>query len=536
MVEAEDKRQEIVYREILNEILAGKVKSKRDLERIKAKICGKYKMSKLPRNGDILDAATLDEREMVLPILKTKLVRTISGIVVVAVMAKPYPCPHGKCFYCPGGPDVGAPQSYTGREPATLRAIQNKFDPFQQVTNRLLQLRTIGHDTDKVELIIMGGTFLAIPEEYQNWFVKRCLEAICQVEFSSIAEVQKCCEQATRRNTGITIETRPDFCNQKYINRMLDWGVTRVEIGVQNVRDDIYNFVNRGHSVEDVIKATQLLKDSGLKCVYHMMPGMPLSTPNKDLNAFDTIFTNPNFKPDELKVYPTLVIQGTELYNMWKRGEYKPYTTEEVVSLLVDVWQKIPKWVRIQRVQRDIPVQLIEAGPDKSNLREYIHEELENRNLTCKCIRCREVGHVKLKSDRDPNLDNIDLSVETYSASGGKELFLSFDDLTQNILIGFVRMRIPSEQAYRPEITDVSSAIVRQLHVFGPVAPFRLEKPEADMWQHRGYGINLLRTAERIASEEYDCKKILVTSGIGVREYYYKLGYKRDGPYVSKMI
>ncbi|NVM53751.1 MAG: tRNA uridine(34) 5-carboxymethylaminomethyl modification radical SAM/GNAT enzyme Elp3 [Candidatus Helarchaeota archaeon] len=526
----------MVCREILNEILNGKVKNAKKLAQIKAKVCGKYKISKLPRNGDILEVATEEEREIVRPILKTKRVRTISGIAVVAVMAKPYPCPHGKCLYCPGGPDVGAPQSYTGREPATLRAIQNEFDPFRQVTNRLSQLKTIGHDIDKVELIIMGGTFLATPEDYQNWFVKRCLEAICQTETSSFSKVEQICEQSTRRNTGITIETRPDFCNQLYIDRMLDWGVTRVEIGVQNVRDDIYEFVKRGHKVEDVIKATQLLKDSGLKVVYHMMPGMPLSDPQKDLDAFTTIFTDPNFKPDELKIYPTLVIKGTELYDMWMKEEYKPYTTDEVVKLLVGVWKKFPKWIRIQRVQRDIPVQLIDAGPNKSNLREFIHAELKKKNLNCHCIRCREVGHVKLKFDKDPDPDEIDLVVEKYPASNGEELFISYEDLSQDILIGFVRLRIPSEHAYRPEIIALPSALVRQLHVYGPLAPFKLEKPERDMWQHKGYGLQLLQTAERVATEEYDCKKILVTSGIGVREYYYRVGYARDGPYVSKLL
>ncbi len=532
----EDPQLRQIYREILDEILAGKVKNKGEVAKLKARISGKYKLSKLPRNGDILEEATEEEREIVLPILKTKQVRTISGIVVVAVMGKPYPCPHGKCIYCPGGPDFGAPQSYTGREPATLRAIQNEFDPYQQVSNRLRQLKTIGHSIDKVELIIMGGTFLATPEDYQHWFVKRCLEALCQTEKATFSEVERFCELSKRRNTGITIETRPDFCNQVYIDRMLSWGVTRVEIGVQNVQNDIYEFVRRGHHVEDVIKATQLLKDSGLKVVYHMMPGMPLSNPERDFEAFQTIFKDPYFKPDELKIYPTLVIKGTELYDMWMKGEYKPYTTEEVVDLLVKVWEKFRRWIRIQRVQRDIPVQLIDAGPNKSNLRELIHARLEELGKTCQCIRCREVGHVKIKYDKDPNPDTIDLSIEEYDASGGKELFISFDDISQDILIGFLRLRIPSENAYRPEIIAKPSALVRQLHVYGPVAPFTLKKPKSHIWQHRGYGLQLLHAAERIAKEEFDCRKILVTSGIGVREYYYRVGYKRDGVYVSKLL
>jgi elongator complex protein 3 len=532
----EESQQIRVCREILDRILEGKIRSKKEIAKLKARVCRKYKVSRLPRNGDILETATEEEREIVIPLLKTKRVRTISGIVVVAVMAKPYPCPHGKCLYCPGGPEVGAPQSYTGREPATLRAIQNNFDPFLQVTNRLQQLKTIGHDVNKVELIVMGGTFLATPKEYQDWFMKRCLEAICETEKPSFSEIEQVCELSPRRNTGITIETRPDYCSQTYIDRMLNWGGTRVEIGVQNLRDEIYEFVKRGHHVNDVVTATQLLKDSGLKVVYHMMPGMPLSDPEKDLEAFEMLFKDPRFAPDELKIYPTLVIKGTELYDMWLRGEYQAYTTEEMVDLLVKVWGKFRRWVRIQRVQRDIPVQLIDAGPNKSNLRELIHKELDKLGQICSCIRCREVGHVKLKCDTDPNPATIDLSIEEYEASGGKELFISYDDISQDILIGFLRLRIPSEQAKRPEIRDFPSALVRQLHVYGPVAPFTSQPPKSDTWQHRGYGVQLLQTAERLAKEEYDCKKILVTSGIGVREYYYKEGYSRDGPYVSKMI
>lgn len=536
MTNVEEKDLQLVCREILAEVLEGHIQSKKQLASVKARICQKYHVSKLPRNGDILEIATEEEREQALPLLKTKRVRTISGIVVVAVMAKPYPCPHGKCLYCPGGPEVGAPQSYTGREPATLRAIQNEFDPFRQVSNRLAQLRVIGHDIDKIELIIMGGTFLATPEDYQNWFVKRCLEAICQTESSTLEEVGYICETAEQRNTGITVETRPDYCNQLYIDRMLNWGVTRVEIGVQNVRDDIYKFVKRGHCVEDVVQATQLLKDSGLKCVYHMMPGMPQSDLQKDLDAFKIIFSDPRFKPDELKIYPTLVIKGTELYDLWVRGEYQPYTTEEIVELLVKIWQTFPKWVRIQRVQRDIPVQLIDAGPNKSNLREFIHADLRRRNLTCNCIRCREVGHVKLKANKDPNLADIRLLVEKYPASEGEELFIFYEDIVQNILIGFLRLRIPSQHAYRAEITETPSAIVRQLHVYGPVAPFSEAKLSPEVWQHRGWGLQLLQEAERLASDEYDCRKLLVTSGIGVREYYYKIGYQRDGAFVSKLL
>jgi len=309
-------------------------------------------------------------------------------------------------------------------------------------------------------------------------------------------------------------------------------GVTRVELGVQNIHNDIYQQVNREHTVQDAVEATRTLKDAGLKVAYHMMPGLPGSNPKRDLQAFKTIFTNPQFKPDMLKIYPCLVIKGTKTYEWWKKGTYQPYTTEQAAQLIAEIKKTIPPWVRIMRVQRDIPANLIEAGVKHSNLRQLAQQKLKEQNMRCRCIRCREVGHRMLKDHIKPNLNKIEIQTTTYPASKGKEIFISAEDPSNDILVGYLRLRIPSAKAHRPEITAQPSSIVRELHVYGPVVP--VGKHQAKAWQHKGYGQQLLAEAERLTHEEYNCNKITVISALGTKQYYKQLGYKHDGPYMSK--
>ncbi|MFX1485751.1 MAG: tRNA uridine(34) 5-carboxymethylaminomethyl modification radical SAM/GNAT enzyme Elp3 [Promethearchaeota archaeon] len=524
---------ELVCREIITHLTRGNFR-KSEVGKVKREVCSRHHLKEMPSNTQILMFASPGERERLLPLLTRKPTRTISGVAVIAVMTEPYECPHGRCVYCPGGPQYGSPQSYTGHEPAAMRAIQNDFDPFMQVRNRLLQLDSMGHKVDKVELIIMGGTFPAMPLDYQYWFVRRCLIALSEKESSTLEDAQLRAEIAKVRNVGITIETRPDYSKESHVDRMLEMGTTRVELGVQTIYSEIYRLIRRGHTVEDVISATQILKDSGLKVCYHIMPGLPGSNPKKDLEVFRRIFSSPKFRPDMLKIYPCLVLKGTELYEMWQKGEYVPYKTEDMVGLLSEVLPNLPRWVRIQRMQRDIPAPLIDEGVKKSNLREVVLAEIAKRDLTCNCIRCHEVGHLFQKKGILPGLNDIKLSVEEYKSSGGIELFLSFDDVEQKILVGFLRLRIPSEKAHRPEIRATDSAIVRELHVYGPVVPVG-EEP-SDEWQHRGFGRRLLDLAERISNERFDSKKVVVTSGIGVREYYKRLGYHHEGAYMVKTL
>jgi elongator complex protein 3 len=310
-------------------------------------------------------------------------------------------------------------------------------------------------------------------------------------------------------------------------------GVTRVEIGVQNVYEDVYKIVERGHTVDDVIEATRVLKDSGLKVCYHMMPGLPGSSFDRDLRGFETIFSNPRFKPDMLKIYPCLVLRGTKLHEWWLEGGYTPYNTDTAAAFVVEVKKIVPPWVRIMRVQRDIPSHLIVAGVEKSNLRELALTRLRSEGLKCSCIRCREVGHRWLRDRVKPDPEDLTVIKREYDASEGKEIFISVEDESRDVLVGLVRLRIPSPRAHRPELRG-RAAIVRELHVYGPLTP--VGRHTAEAWQHKGYGAMLLAEAERTSAEDFDAKKIFVLSALGTKQYYHRLGYKPEGPYTAKAL
>ncbi len=480
-----------------------------EVNRVKVEIAKRYGV-RPPRNSDVLKAVGYDER--VLRVLRIRRVRSISGIIPVAVMVKPHPCPHGRCIYCPGGPETGTPSSYTGLEPAGRRAKQSDYDPYLQVKSRVEQLREIGHKVDKVELIILGGSFTCLPMDYQRWFVKRCLDALNGVEAIDLEEAKLLAEKAPIRNSGISAETRPDFFKAVHANALLEMGFTKVELGVQTVFEDVYEVIGRGHSVEDVVEAFRVAKDCGFEIVAHFMLGLP----------------------DNIKIYPTLVLKGTKLYEMWLRGEYRPYGSEEAAELVAEIKKFVPRWVRIQRVQRDIPANVIVDGVKRGDLRCLALKKLEAQGLRCNCIRCREVGHIMLKRGVAPDPEDVKLRVERYEASEGVEVFISCEDVVNDILIGLLRLRIPSEKAFRPEVIEKPSAIVRVLHVYGDVVP--VSERDEGAWQHRGYGSMMLREAERVAREEYDARKILVLSALGVKEYYAKQGYKKDGVYMSKCL
>ncbi len=518
----------MIYEEIASELKRSFPLNKEKINQIKTKIAKKYNLGRIPSNSEILEHLNENDRKLLLPYLRRKPVRTISGIAVVAVMARPYPCP-GECIYCPRGEN--APQSYTGKEPAALRAIRAGYDPYIQTKSRIEQLEKIGHPTDKIELIVMGGTFPAQPEEYQEYFVRRCLDAMNSSSSKDIEEAQMINEKAKHRCVGITFETRPDFAREREVDLMLRYGVTRVEIGVQTLSDEIYKFVRRGHGVKEVIEATRILKDAGLKVGYHLMLGL-FSTPERDIEMFKKVFNDENFKPDVIKIYPTLVIEGTELYEMWKRGEYEPYTEKEAVDVIVKVKQMMPKWMRTMRIQRDIPAQLIKAGVKRGDLGAMVYAKMRELGIKCRCIRCRDVGHLMYKEGIRVDESSISLLHESYRASNGEEHFISIEDTKNDALIAYLRMRFPSPKAHRKEI-NTKTALVRELRVLGPAVPLgkRIENAE----QHRGYGAKLLEKAEEIAIE-HGKEKILVTSAIGTREYYRRFGYKRMGPYMGKIL
>ncbi len=501
-----------------------------EYEKLKMLVSKRYHVSP-PRNSEVIKNIPENLREKYIPLLMRKPSRTLSGVAIIAAMTSPFPCPHGKCVYCPGGVEYNTAQSYTGKEPAALRAIMNGYDPYKQVKSRIEQLQAIGHSTSKIDGIVMGGTVTARPEEYQKSFVKGMYDAMNGFLSKNVEESMLNNEIAENRMIGLTFETRPDWFYEREIDISLSLGVTRVELGVQSVFDDILNLVHRGHGQKEVIRSTQLAKDAGLKICYHMMPGLPGSTPEKDLESFRKIFDDDNYKPDMLKIYPTLVVENSELYKWWKEGKYVPYHDDDFLNLLVEIKKIVPRWVRIQRVERDIPVPLIVDGIKRSDIRDLAYKKLKSMGLHCNCIRCREIGRKYEKGEiaKEPE---IMMKKEIYNASGGVEIFLSFDDINNDAIIGYLRLRIPSENAHRPEV--FKSSMVRELKVLGPEVP--VNRTYINAFQHKGYGKLLMQEAERISMEDFDKKYILVNSGVGAIEYYRKIGYEKFGPYVRKIL
>jgi elongator complex protein 3 len=435
-------------------------------------------------------------------------------VTPVAVMTQPLKCP-GQCVFCPTYQSI--PQSYTPESPAVLRAIRCGFDAQKQVRSRLKALSGMGHPTDKIELIVMGGTFLAYPKDYQYRFIKDCLDGLNGQQSADLEEAKKLNETAQHRCTGMCIETRPDWCRQEEIERMLQFGATRVELGVQVLDDEIYRLTRRGHRVEDVVRATARLRENGFKVHYHWMPGLPGSTPEHDLELSRVLFEDERFRPDGLKLYPTMVVEGTELEKWYKEGRYQPYEVGTMVRLMVEIKSIVPKYVRISRVLRDIPAKFITAGC-KDSLRGVVKQQMKQRGIECKCIRCREYGH-RAREGREigePRLVRMD-----YDAAGGREIFLSFEDGAET-LFGLLRMRIQE-----------ALAVIRELHIYGPEVPLAEQKEGAA--QHKGLGKALLLEAERIALEEFKAPQMTILSGIGAREYYRsEFGYRLQGDYMVK--
>jgi elongator complex protein 3 len=543
--------------------------SKERITKFKIELTKKYNSKIIPSDTEIL--LNLDKKNFsfIKKYLMSKETRTISGVAVCAIMTKPIKCPHGKCLMCPGGPKSifgDVPQSYTGKEPATRRAIRNLYDPYLQVMNRLEQYIVQGHAADKIELIIMGGTFPSFQKKYREDFVMYALKAMNDfsalffrngsfdmTRFKDFFELPSDIDNKDRKKrifskllkmkilktnlireqlrneksnikcVGLTIETRPDYGKLTEGNEMLRLGCTRVELGVQNIFNFVLKAIKRGHTVEDSIESTQILKDLGFKINYHMMLGLPGMDHKKDLYNLRMLFGVEDFQPDMLKLYPCMVLKGTKLYGLWKKGEYKPLTTEKAAKLIADFKEDVPPYTRIMRIQRDIPSFMTSAGVDRTNLRQIVDEIMKKKKIKCKCIRCREIGRYVGKV----NDDKIKIKTIHYPASHGNEFFIAAE--FKDYIVGFCRLRFPFS-FLRKEITQ-DSALIRELHVYGTATSIG-EKGEV---QHKGIGKRLLEEAETIAKTYYK-NKIVVISGVGVRGYYRMLGYKLEGPYMVKTI
>ncbi|MEM0139804.1 MAG: tRNA uridine(34) 5-carboxymethylaminomethyl modification radical SAM/GNAT enzyme Elp3 [Ferroplasma sp.] len=511
------------YAEITEEIESGRIKTKEQLQKEKLVLSRKFNLDLVPSDVEILN---FRNNRRYINLLRKKPTRTVSGVAVVAAMTSPEACPHGKCIFCPGGLDNNSPQSYTGFEPSALRGRTNYYDSYNITFNRLKQLETIGHDTSKIDLIVMGGTFTARSKEYQETFVKGCIDGMNRNVSNTLNDAILENEFSERRCIGMTIETKPDWFNEKEIDEALSYGTTKVELGVQVLDSRVLRINRRGHGINEIARSTQLARDAGFKILYHIMPGMYGSTYKKDIESFDQMMGDELFLPDMLKIYPTLVVKGTGLYSLWKKGKYVPYDTEKVVNMAAYFMKNMPPWVRVMRMQRDIPVNFIEAGVKRSDLHNLVDIKMKEMGIKTDEIRSREIGIVKENYDED-----YQFLRRNYRASGGDEIFLSFEN-SKNDIIGYLRLRIPSEKAHRKEVLE--SSIIREIRVMGNIVP--IGQDSSENWQHHGFGKKLLDEAERISAEEYDKKRILVISGIGVRNYFRKYGYERLGPYMAKEI
>jgi len=478
----------------------------------------------LPSNVDWLRDLPVEERVPFAGAIRRKPSRTLSGVAVVAVMTAPARCPHGRCTYCPGGLENRSPQSYTGEEPSALRGAQFRWDSAAITRNRIETLEAIGHPTSKVEVIVMGGTFPSRPEAYQETVLRGIYDGLNGQTSASLTEAQARNEHAAHRMVGLTVETRPDWCDDRVLPFLLNAGVTRVEIGVECLDDDVLAAVGRAHGTHDVERATRLARDRGLKVCYHLMLGLPGMDPAKDLADFRRLWEDPAFRPDLLKVYPTLVLPGTPLYDDWAAGRYAPYDTPTATEVLASMKRILPPWVRIQRIQRDIPARLIAAGVRASNLREKALARLAAEGVRCRCLRCREVGR-----RATPPVEAFGLTETEYAAGGGREVFLAWEDPTTDSVAGFLRLRFPSAR----DEGALDAPVIRELKVLGSEVPVGAAGGGPTDYQHRGFGRALLEAAEeRVRAEGFG--QVYVTSAVGTREYYRARGYVPAGAHMAK--
>jgi len=511
-------------REILEDVRAGE------------KVSNAVRAHPLPKGGyvgkhvlvhayrELTEAGTWEFEAQVLRSIRMKPTRTLSGVTTVTVLTKPYPCP-GKCIFCPT--DLRMPKSYLPDEPGAMRALHHAFEPFDQTAARLAALEAIGHPTDKIELLILGGTWSSYQEDYQEWFLQRCLDAMNGFESSTLSEAQEANEAAVHKNVGLVIETRPDHVSVAEIGRLRMLGVTKVQLGAQSLDDRILELNARGHTVAEMRDASQLLRAAGFKIVLHWMPNLLGSTPEMDRLDFAKLWDDQALRPDEIKIYPCQLLENAELYEYWERGEYQPYTTEELIDLISDIKPMIPEYCRVNRVIRDIPSTNVVAGNKRTSLRQDVHIEMKTRGTRCRCIRCREVRNEMVE------LQTLELRDHKFAAGGAEEHFISFVTPSDR-LAGFLRLSMPGQGSPHVDQIDLAdAAIVREVHVYGQSLEVGADQTGAA--QHIGLGTRLMQEAEdRARSSGYG--RMAVISALGTRGYYAKLGYELGDTYMVKSL
>jgi len=454
--------------------------------------------------------------------IRMKPVRTLSGVSTVTVLTKPYPCP-AHCIFCPD--DARMPKSYLPDEPGAMRAVEHDFDPFDQVHSRLESLEAVGHPTEKVELLILGGTWSAYRRDYQEWFVLRCLDALNGTPSKTLTEAHTFNETALHRNVGLVIETRPDEITTLEVAHLRKLGVTKIQMGAQSLDDRILALNQRGHTVAETGRAVALLRAAGFKIVLHWMPNLLGATPVSDREDFKRLWDD--LCPDEIKIYPCQLLENAPLYAYWQRGEYHPYDQEDLVALLADIKPGIPRYCRVNRVIRDIPSTHVVSGNKRTSLRQDAQAEMARRGTHCDCIRCREV--------RAQEFINTDLVLDdlVYSASGAQEHFLSFVTLDDKIA-GFIRLSLPGHDSPATGLTDLEgAAIIREVHVYGQSLAVGEDSHGAA--QHSGLGTRLLYQAEGIARRN-GFNRLAVIAAVGTRQYYLERGFTRGENYLVKTV
>ena len=478
-----------------------------------------------------------------LPLIRMKPVRTLSGVSTVTVLTKEWPCP-GRCVFCPT--EAYMPKSYLADEPGAARAFQNKFDPYDQVQSRLAEYRAVGHPNDKIELLVLGGTWSSYPRAYQEWFIRRCFDAMNEdslpedrkdfqtnepaettggvVNLERIQAAHRHNETANHRNVGLVIETRPDEISRDELVWLRQLGVTKVQMGAQSLDDRVLHLNLRGHTATDTLRATTLLRAAGFKIVLHWMPNLLGATPESDRADFARLWQE-GYAPDELKIYPTQLLETAELYRYWQRGEYKPYTTEELVALIADLKPSIPEYCRVNRIIRDIPSIHVVEGNKRTSLRQDVQLELTRRGTTCRCIRCREVKKHAVA------FEDLQLNDQVYTPSAAEEHFLNFTT-SEDRIAGYLRLSLPTAAAPDLKLPDLeNAALIREVHVYGQSLPVGVDKAGAA--QHIGLGTRLLQRSEEIAREK-GFAKLAVIAAIGTRNYYASRGFRAGELYMIK--
>ncbi len=554
---------EPLVEKFLQQLIQDVPKSGEKLEKLKCEFAGREGIPTM-QNRELIVVARKHDYDLpkaLEKLLQKRSVRTVSGVSPIGILTKPYPCP-GKCVYCPT--EDRMPKSYMSNQPAAARAVRNKFHPYKQVFNRITALQESGHPTSKLEIIVMGGTWSFLPHKYQSWYLKKCYDAanchgLSEAQISqyknqvrNLKQAQTWNETADHRIIGLTLETRPDFINERELARMRRYGCTRIEIGVQTLDEEVQKLTKRGHYNRHVVKAMKLMKDFGFKVCWHLMPGLPGSTIEKDITWIKQVFDDPDMRPDFIKIYPCVVLETAELKSWWEDGRYEPYRDAELVKLLTQVQTLVPEYVRIMRLMRDIPVSNILDGAKFSNLRQILKEQpnklreivgddfydehnLAENSYIFRDIRAREIGFADLQ--KHPELAQIKpkLVRRDYAASDGDEVFLSFEDPDQNHLFALLRLRKPSgttHKFFQRVIHD--AALIREVHSYG--SEISVGEDGQSLGQHRGLGKALIAEAERIARDEWDLKRISIIAGIGTREYYRKWGYKCQSTYMTKKL